>query len=93
MTRISVGQLGERARVETKDGSIYTADLVIGADGVRSGVRSELWRHADIEKPGYIPKQDKTGMQTETLRIGLEDSLTTSCRHCVPVHSCDWHIS
>ncbi|EUC33579.1 hypothetical protein COCCADRAFT_26114 [Bipolaris zeicola 26-R-13] len=62
VTRISVGQPGERARVETKDGSIYTADLVIGADGVRSGVRSELWRHADIEKPGYIPKQDKTGI-------------------------------
>ncbi|KAF2130690.1 FAD/NAD(P)-binding domain-containing protein [Dothidotthia symphoricarpi CBS 119687] len=62
VTRISLGQLGEKARVETKDGSVYTADLVIGADGVRSSVRSEVWRIADMEKPGYIPERDKTGI-------------------------------
>nr|A0A455LLW3.1 RecName: Full=FAD-dependent monooxygenase atnA; AltName: Full=Arthripenoid biosynthesis cluster protein A [Arthrinium sp.]AYO60874.1 FAD-dependent monooxygenase AtnA [Arthrinium sp.] len=62
VTRISVGQPGEKAQVETKDGSTYIADLVIGADGVRSSVRNELWRIADTEKPGYIPNRDKSGI-------------------------------
>lgn len=59
--KIEVGNIGGKAYVETKDGSVYTGDIVIGADGVRSNVRRELWRIADSEKPGYIPKRDKTG--------------------------------
>ncbi|RYP20387.1 hypothetical protein DL765_002845 [Monosporascus sp. GIB2] len=60
--KIEAGGIGENARVETKDGSVYTGDIVIGADGVRSHVRRELWRIADSENPGYIPKRDKTGI-------------------------------
>nr|A0A455LLV4.1 RecName: Full=FAD-dependent monooxygenase ntnA; AltName: Full=Nectripenoid biosynthesis cluster protein A [Nectria sp. (in: ascomycete fungi)]AYO60864.1 FAD-dependent monooxygenase NtnA [Nectria sp. (in: ascomycete fungi)] len=60
--KIEAGNLGEKGYVETKDGSIYTGDIIIGADGVRSSVRRELWRIADSESPGYIPKQDKTGI-------------------------------
>ncbi|KAK8074375.1 FAD-binding domain-containing protein [Apiospora hydei] len=62
VVKISPGHVGERASVQTRDGSVYTADLVIGADGVRSNVRSELWRVADAEKPGYIPRRDKEGI-------------------------------
>jgi len=58
---ISVSILEEKVQVETKDGSVYTGDILIGADGVRSHVRQEIWRIADFEKPGYIPKGDKTG--------------------------------
>lgn len=54
---------GKGARVETKDGSVFTGDMVIGADGVRSTVRSQLWHIADAESPGYIPNSDKTGMR------------------------------
>ncbi|KAJ1326902.1 FAD dependent monooxygenase [Microdochium nivale] len=35
------------ARVHTTDGSVYEAQLVVGADGVRSYVRKEMWRHAE----------------------------------------------
>ncbi|KAH8592116.1 hypothetical protein B0O99DRAFT_597462 [Bisporella sp. PMI_857] len=59
-----VETIGTKVRVETKDGSIFTADLLIGADGVRSYVRQELWRIADSEKPGYIPEQDKTAIES-----------------------------
>ncbi|KAI9148937.1 FAD-dependent monooxygenase NtnA [Paramyrothecium foliicola] len=57
--KIEPGRPGEKTLVETKDGSVYSGDLVIGADGVRSSVRRELWRLADTEQPGYIPKRDK----------------------------------
>lgn len=30
--------------VQTQDGSTYTGDIVVGADGVHSAVRKEMWR-------------------------------------------------
>ncbi|KAJ1337990.1 FAD dependent monooxygenase [Microdochium nivale] len=35
------------ARVHTADGDVFEAQVVIGADGVHSFVRSEMWRLAD----------------------------------------------
>lgn len=32
------------ARVYTADGGVYEADLVVGADGVHSTTRSEIWK-------------------------------------------------
>ncbi|RYO66870.1 hypothetical protein AA0113_g4951 [Alternaria arborescens] len=37
----------EGVKVCTKDGSTYTGDFVVGADGVHSAVRKEMWRIAD----------------------------------------------
>ena len=34
-------------KVFTKDGSTYTGDFVVGADGVHSAIRQEMWRIAD----------------------------------------------
>ena len=53
--------LGDKVRAVTKKGLEYTADLLVGADGVRSMTRQKLWRIADSESPGYIPHRDKTG--------------------------------
>lgn len=47
--------------VTTADGARYDGDLVVGADGVHSFVRSEMWRIADLEHPGLISKKEKTG--------------------------------
>ncbi|TLS26765.1 hypothetical protein PpBr36_04822 [Pyricularia pennisetigena] len=46
------------ASVETKDGSIYHGDIVIGADGIKSTVRQEMWRNAAEASPGYFPGSD-----------------------------------
>lgn len=33
-------------RVFTEDGFEYTGDIVVGADGIHSAVRKEMWRNA-----------------------------------------------
>ncbi|RYN26005.1 hypothetical protein AA0112_g8345 [Alternaria arborescens] len=43
----SVEHESEGVKVYTKDGSTYTGDFVVGADGVHSAVRQEMWRIAD----------------------------------------------
>jgi FAD dependent monooxygenase len=45
------------AYVFTEDGTIYTGHLVVGADGVHSKVRSEMWRIAHAA----IPREEKEG--------------------------------
>ena len=42
----SVRNTAHGVEVTTTDGSIYTGDMVIGADGVHSRVRQEIQRHA-----------------------------------------------
>jgi 2-polyprenyl-6-methoxyphenol hydroxylase-like FAD-dependent oxidoreductase len=40
--------------VTTTDGALYTGDIVVGADGIHSNVRSEMWRNGDAFFPGYF---------------------------------------
>lgn len=50
-----------RVIVTTSDGSTYDGDIVVGADGIHSAVRSEMWRIADSMSPGFIPAEEPTG--------------------------------
>jgi len=52
---------GDNASVVTDDGNIHTGDLIVGADGVHSRIRSEMWRLADKVQPGLITPQEKKG--------------------------------
>lgn len=47
--------------VECTDGSAYHGAIVVGADGVYSIVRNEMWRNIDIARPGFL---------SDTLRSG-----------------------
>lgn len=49
-----------RVRVETSDGGSYYGDILVGADGVHSKVRNEMWRLADALEPGHIPASEHT---------------------------------
>lgn len=58
-TVLEVQLSSENVRVITKDGKIYAGDLVVGADGVHSRIRSEMWRLADKLQPGLITPQER----------------------------------
>ncbi|CAG9986543.1 unnamed protein product [Clonostachys byssicola] len=45
--------------VKALDGSTYEGDILIGGDGIHSTVRSEMWRIANSERPGWIPSDEK----------------------------------
>jgi 2-polyprenyl-6-methoxyphenol hydroxylase-like FAD-dependent oxidoreductase len=48
-------------RVTTHDGSVYHGNLVVGADGAHSRVRSEMWRLANSKSPGVFPEHEMSG--------------------------------
>lgn len=62
---VSVEQDSKGVRVETKDGDVFTGDILVGADGVHSTVRREMWRIADAEKPGLFPLKERNEVPTE----------------------------
>jgi 2-polyprenyl-6-methoxyphenol hydroxylase-like FAD-dependent oxidoreductase len=43
--------------VRCKDGSSYDGDIVVGADGVFSKVRKEMWRLAEKKLPELVQKE------------------------------------
>ncbi|OQD69870.1 hypothetical protein PENPOL_c002G07909 [Penicillium polonicum] len=49
----------------TEDGSEYEGELVVGADGVHSVTRSEMWRAADNQQPGFIQEEEKYSLSAE----------------------------
>ncbi|KAH8774743.1 FAD binding domain-containing protein [Diaporthe sp. PMI_573] len=52
--------------VKTHDGSTYTGDILIGADGVRSTIRQEMWRLASQEKHNVFPPNEARSLNSNT---------------------------
>lgn len=65
---VSVRHEGAKVKVMTQAGSEFVGDILVGADGVHSNVRKEMWRLADQLEPGYIPTSERTGMFDVTAR-------------------------
>lgn len=41
------------ARVLTKEGDVYEGDLIVGADGIHSQTRGEIWRRINSSKSAF----------------------------------------
>ncbi|KAF7532752.1 hypothetical protein G7054_g7705 [Neopestalotiopsis clavispora] len=62
---VRVNTQDDIATVLTRDGSFFEAQIVVGADGVHSSVRGEMWRNADESDTGAIPKCDRENIRCE----------------------------
>ncbi|KAI1500210.1 FAD binding domain protein [Biscogniauxia marginata] len=52
---VRVDHVDGGVEVITKDGEKFSGTLVVGADGINSVVRSEMWRIGNKLQPGYFP--------------------------------------
>lgn len=56
-------------QVETKDGSTYTGGFLVGADGVHSTIRKEMWRIAMQTSPGLFAPNEESSKYTYSLPL------------------------
>lgn len=56
---VSISSSGEKVEVKTDDGSSYAGDMLVGADGIHSKVRSEMWRMARETDPGWLREEEQ----------------------------------
>jgi 2-polyprenyl-6-methoxyphenol hydroxylase-like FAD-dependent oxidoreductase len=45
--------------VQCEDGTLYQGTVVVGADGVHSIVRQEMWRHMNLETTGAVSSEEQ----------------------------------
>ncbi|GKZ77594.1 hypothetical protein AnigIFM56816_011332 [Aspergillus niger] len=62
---VEVRQLEHGITVAVADGTEYEADLVVGADGVHSRVRSEIWKMAGENRPASVSRRERKSMTVE----------------------------
>ncbi|KJZ71109.1 hypothetical protein HIM_09528 [Hirsutella minnesotensis 3608] len=62
---VSIEDRGDRVVAKTTDGKEHWGHLAVGADGVHSIVRSELWRHANNAQPGRITSREMTALRVD----------------------------
>ncbi|KXJ88085.1 hypothetical protein Micbo1qcDRAFT_189971 [Microdochium bolleyi] len=71
------------ARVYTTDGRVFEAQVVVGADGVRSLVRTEMWRHAEERETQAATASQPHEITTKSSSwtIPASDKAPVPCEH------------
>lgn len=54
----SVDHTSDGVEVTTTSGSVFKGYGLVGADGVHSTIRKEMWKMADEENPGQLQKDE-----------------------------------
>ncbi|CAH0051421.1 unnamed protein product [Clonostachys solani] len=62
---LTVEQVAAGIIATCEDGSSFNGDIIVGADGVRSKVRNEMWRYADEHDPGRFNNAEKLSIKSE----------------------------
>ncbi|KAJ5440513.1 Monooxygenase FAD-binding [Penicillium cf. griseofulvum] len=71
-----IDQLNGEVQITTKDNVTFRGDLLVGADGVHSRTRAEMWRIAELENPQYGSKQMRESITcTYKCMFGIADNL------------------
>jgi len=78
-------------RVETQNGRVFTGSILVGADGVHSRIRREMWRIADTETDDLRIKRDQRGMYLQYGFINTPIELTSIASKST--YSCIFGIS
>ena len=52
--------------VTTQTGNSYTGDIVVGADGIHSTVRKQMWQEAQWTDPTWIDPSEEEGMHAHS---------------------------
>ncbi|KAF4991681.1 hypothetical protein FGRMN_7654, partial [Fusarium graminum] len=55
---VSVTELENGVQVTTAQGDVFEGDMIVGADGIYSTVRNEMWRIASKRSPGHFPDDE-----------------------------------
>ncbi|KAL4864587.1 hypothetical protein BDV12DRAFT_201015 [Aspergillus spectabilis] len=87
VARVQQGK--DRIRVVTEVGTTYEGDLVVGADGVHSKVRAEMWSFSNSPELGRVALREHKGLTVEYSCIfgissavtGLEVGEQVACFH------------
>lgn len=61
--------------VHCQDGSKYSGDIIVGADGIHSTVRSLMQQHIELSSPGATKKDSNSISAEYSCIFGLGDSI------------------
>jgi 2-polyprenyl-6-methoxyphenol hydroxylase-like FAD-dependent oxidoreductase len=64
--------------VKTKDGDSYTGDILVGADGIHSVVRKEMWRLARKAELNYFGPNPQSGQLILPLSLAIINFVCTN---------------
>ena len=67
VSRVDCNQ--DRIVAQCKDGTSYEGAVIVGADGVHSMVRQEMWRHMNLKQPGMISDVERSSESSWVRRI------------------------
>jgi 2-polyprenyl-6-methoxyphenol hydroxylase-like FAD-dependent oxidoreductase len=64
---IKVEHVGEKVTLQTKSGRAFEADIAVGADGIHSTLRREMWTAAEMSGATCFNDDNETRKSTLSL--------------------------